>query len=381
LSARLAALLTVLAIVLAACGSLPSSGTVTSGPASIAPNVTVAPNPTVSPNPTIAPLPTIGPNPQISPIPTLPPAGDTLPPVSPSMIASPAAITYPLTITDDEGTAVTIPARPQKVISLSPANTEIAFTLGAGDRVVGGTDADDFPPEAAALPDVATYNGVLKEKVVSLEPDLVLAAGNGFNHPADIKALRDLGYPVVVVYAKSVDQVLSDIRLIGLALGVPEAAATMTADMEAQIPTVSAAASALVGRPRTFYEIGSGTEIYGPAPDSFISDLIDMAGGDAITTGDPNVFSIPLERLVNADPQVIVVGDALYGVCPRDVEKRAGWKGMTAVKTGDVRPVNDTIVTRPGPRLADGFAALARAIHPEISLPGFPPDTPICASP
>jgi iron complex transport system substrate-binding protein len=378
LSARLAALLAVLAILLAACSSsTPGAG----GSASVAPNVTVAPNPTASPNPTIAPFPTIQPNPQISPIPTLPPAGDTLPPALPSLIASPATITYPLTITDDEGTAVTIPARPQRVISLSPANTEIAFTLGAGDRVVGGTDADDYPPEAAALPDVATFNGVLKEKVVSLEPDLVLAAGNGFNHPADIKALRDLGYPVVVVYARSVDQVLSDIRLIGLALGVPEAAATMTAEMETKIQIVSAAASALASRPRTFYEIGSGTEIYGPAPDSFITDLIDMASGDAITTGDPNVFSIPLERLVNADPQVIVVGDALYGVCPKDVEKRAGWKGMTAVKTGDVRPVNDTIVTRPGPRLADGFAALARAIHPDISLPGFPLDAPICASP
>jgi iron complex transport system substrate-binding protein len=296
-------------------------------------------------------------------------------------VSASASVSYPLTVTDDEGTAVIIPARPQRVISLSPANTEIAFGLGAGSAIVGGTDQDDYPPEAAALPDVATYNGVLKEKVVSLEPDLVLAAGNGFNHPADIKALRDLGYPVVVVYAMSVDQVLSDIRLIGLALGVPAAAATLTADMETKIQTVSTAASALATRPRTFYEIGSTPDIYGPAPDSFIADLVDMAGGKAITTGDPNVFSIPLERLVNADPQVIVVGDALYGVCPSDVEKRAGWKSMTAVRNGDVRPVNDTIVTRPGPRLAEGFAALARAIHPEISLPDFPPDAPICASP
>jgi iron complex transport system substrate-binding protein len=380
----MAALLAAFAILLAACSSsTPGVG----GPALIAPNLTVAPNitaapnPTVAPVPTVAPLPTSEPNPRVSPLPSLPPAGDTLPPVPPTLSISPAAIAYPLTLTDDEGTAVTIPARPAHVISLSPANTEIAFALGAGDRMVGGTDADDYPPEAAALPDVATYTGVLKEKVVNLEPDLVLAAGNGFNHPADIKALRDLGYPVVVVYAKSVDQVLSDIRLIGLALGVPDVAATMTADMETKLQTVSTAASALGSRPRTFYEIGSQPDIYGPAPDSFIADLIDMAAGDAITTGDPNVFSIPLERLVTADPEVIVVGDALYGVCPKDVEKRPGWKSMTAVKTGNVRPVNDTIVTRPGPRLADGFAALARAIHPDILLAGFPPDAPICASP
>ena len=93
---------------------------------------------------------------------------------------SPAASGW--TVTDDSGTAVAITATPERVISLSPANTEIAFALGAGDRLVGGTDFDDFPAEAAALPDVATYEGVLMEQLVALEPDLVLAVGQG-PHP------------------------------------------------------------------------------------------------------------------------------------------------------------------------------------------------------
>jgi iron complex transport system substrate-binding protein len=79
-----------------------------------------------------------------------------------------------------------------------------------------------------------------------------------------------------------------------------------------------------------------------------------------------------------ADPEVIVVGDANYGVCPADVTARPGWGGMTAVVNGDIRPVDDVPVTRPGPRLAQGLASLARAIHPDLELAGFPADPPLC---
>jgi iron complex transport system substrate-binding protein len=299
-------------------------------------------------------------------------------PIAPAGPSGQPGATYPLQLTDDEGTVVTLEAQPQRIISLSPANTETVFTLGAGDRLVGGTDYDDYPPQAAALPDVATYTGVLMEQVVSQRPDLVLAAGNNFTSADDIARLRQLGYPVLVVYAKTVLDVLSDIELIGEAVGEAGAATTITDGMRADIATISTAATQGPAKPRTFYEIGSTPQIFGPAPDSFLADLITLAGGDPITTGDPNAFSIPLERLVEADPQVIVVGDALYDVCPADVMARPGWGDMTAVMNGAVRPVNDIVVTRPGPRLTEGLASLARAIDPELKLSGFPPDMPMC---
>jgi len=287
------------------------------------------------------------------------------------------------TLTDDTGTVVTVPADPGRVISLSPAITETAFALGAGDRLVGSTDYDDYPAEAPALTDVATYTGVLMEQVVALEPDLVLAAGNGFTPDADIARMRELGYPVVVLYAEDVDGVIADIRLIGDALGgdADAAAELMATDMTASIDHISALAAATGSTPRTFYEIGDQPELYGPAPDSFIADLVDLAGGDAITTTDPAVFSIPVEQLIVADPEVIVLGDALYGVCPDVVAARPGWADITAVTANAVRPVNDTVITRPGPRLAEGLASLTRAIHPELAdeLADFPADPPMCA--
>lgn len=311
----------------------------------------------------------------------LPGAGALAQSASPAAPAASAAETWPLVLTDDEGTQVTIPARPERVISLSPANTEITFALGAGDRLLGGTDFDDYPAgEVDRLTHVANFNGVLMEQVVALEPDLVLAAGNFFTPPADIARMRELGYPVVVVYAETVDEVLSDIVLIGDALGEGGAARDLTAGMQADIDQVTGAVAAVGDRPRTFYQIGSEPEIYAPAPGSFVADMVDLAGGDPITTTDPNVFAIPVEQLVAADPEVIVVGDALYGMCPADVMARPGWDVMTAVKNGDVRPIDDTVVTRPGPRLAQGLANLARAIHPELVLDSIPVDPAPCAT-
>jgi iron complex transport system substrate-binding protein len=285
---------------------------------------------------------------------------------------------YPLTVVDDEGTEVTLEVHPERIISLSPSNTEIVFALGAGDRLVGGTDYDDYPPEAVELTDVATFNGVIMEQVVALEPDLVLAAGNYFTPPDDIAQMRELGYPVVVLYAPDVPTVMSDIELIGASIGEAEAAAAMTAELTAQMEAIAEAAAAAGSTPRTFYELGAEPEIYAPAPESFLADMIVRAGGDPITTGDPAAWSIPLEELVVADPEVIVLGDANYGTCPDTIAARAGWEGMTAVVNGDVRPVNDVPITRPGPRLAEGLASLARAIHPELELDGFPADPPMC---
>jgi iron complex transport system substrate-binding protein len=310
--------------------------------------------PTVPPTPTATASPTAPASPTASPAPTQP--------------------SFPLTVTDDEGTSVTIPAEPERIISLSPANTETVFALGAGERLVGGTDADDFPAEAKPLPDVATFQGVVVERVVDLRPDVVLAAGNDFNPDADIARLRDLDIPVVVLYAETVEEVFADIELIGTVIGELPDAAAMTAAMDARMDAIAEVAGQVADPPRVFYELGDTPEIYGPADDSFIADMIELAGGEPITTGSPTAFSIPLERLVQADPEVIVLGDAAYGATPEGVAARpGGWRQMTAVREGEIRPVDDIIVTRPGPRLADGLAALAKAIHPDLVLPSPSP--------
>jgi len=308
-----------------------------------------------------------------SPAPSASPAATATP--TPAVTPSPTpAAAYPMTLTDDEGTAVALAARPERIVSLTPATTEILFAVGAGDRVVGATDADTYPAAAAEITRVVTQGAIDVEKIVGLEPDVVLAGGNGFNSPEALTKLRSLGIPVLVVYAPDVATVLADIELVATAAGEGAAGAALAAAMQADIDAIaSTIASAGATRPRVFYELDlyQGT-IYGPASKSLYAEMITLAGGEPITTGSPTVFSIPLETLVAADPEVIVLGDAAYGATADQVAARPGWEGMAAVKSGAIRPVDDVVVTRPGPRLVEGLRALALAINPAAPLPPAP---------
>ena len=307
---------------------------------------------------------------------TATPAPTTTAAPSPTAAPTPSGIT----LVDDEGTTTVLPGVPETVVSLTPATTELLFALGVGEKLAGRTEYDDYPPEALDAPAVATYaGGVNVEQVVDIDPDLVIAGGNNFTPAADVTRLRDLGVPVVVVYAEDLEGVMADIRLVGQAVGQEEAAEGIVGAIQARIDEVTAAVASLP-RPRTFYEIGILPDIYGPAPDSFVADMVNLAGGVPITTSDPAVYAIPLEELVAADPEVIILGDAAYQQCPTNVVTRPGWSGMTAVTDGQIRPVDDIIVTRPGPRLGEGLAALALAIHPDAEIEPPTAGTEYCPS-
>jgi iron complex transport system substrate-binding protein len=291
----------------------------------------------------------------------------------PTETPEPAA-TFPLTLTDDEGTELQLSAAPQKIVSLTPATTEILFAIGAGDQTIAKVeDITPYPPAADSLPVVATFNGVDVEKIVSLGADLVIAGGNNLTKPDAIAQLRRANIPVLVVYAPDLAGVLADVELVGDAVGQGPAARDLTVSMQAGFDQVAAATQGLL-TPRTFYEIDAFKEIYGPEKDSFIEAMVSLAGGTPITA-DAGAPSIPLEKLVAADPEVIVLGDAAYGTTPEIVAKRPGWGTMTAVKTGAIRPADDVLITRPGPRLAQGLMALAVAIHPELAA-SFPSAVP-----
>ena len=295
---------------------------------------------------------------------------------TPTSTPAPSAAAFPLTVTDDEGTVVELAAQPQKVVSLTPAATETLFAIGAGDRIVASDDASDYPDAATALAHVASFDKVDVEKVVALEPDLVIAGGLG-GTPADaITKLRSLKIPVVVVYAGSVDGVYKDIELLGTATGTGSAATALTASMRTDMGAVSAVATAAGPKPRVYYEIGyddATGAIYAPADESFVADMLTLAGADAITTGDPNSYQIPLETLIQKDPQLIVIGtNPFYSPSPASLESRAGWSAITAVKDRNVKSVRDIEITRPGPRLPIGLRNLVQAIWPDLTLPPTP---------
>ena len=294
---------------------------------------------------------------------------------APATSSPSAAAAFPVSLTDDEGSAVELAAEPTKIVSLTPATTEILFELGVGDRVVATDSASDTPAEAAALPDVADFSAVDVEAIVGLEPDLVIAGGLGFTPPDAVAQIRELDIPVVVVYAPSVEAVYEDIELVGDAVGRGPDAETMASDLRAEMDAIAAAVAG-GERPRTFYEIGytdATGQIFAPAAESFVAEMVTLAGGDTITTGDPATYEIPLETLIEADPEIIVLGvNPFYEPTPEQVAARPGWNVMTAVREDRVVTVQDTEITRPGPRLAVGLRNLAAAIRPDVTLPPAP---------
>src|SRR6478735_2560245 len=274
---HLAALVAVIALVLAAC----------TGGATTAPTVPPDATSSITPAATGTPVPSVAASP------------------------STAAVTFPLTLTDDEGTSVTIAKEPAKIVSLTPATTETLFALGVGDRIVGkGSDFFLYPPAASAIPDVQAFDGtqvkVDVEKIAQLAPDVVFAGGNFGTPPDDIERLRSLGLPVVVVYAPTIQKVLDDISLTGQAVGKPAEADAIGGEMQAGFDAVSASVKDLP-HPRVFYELDATGAIYGPADGSFLAEMIQLAGAEPVTTGSKDKFDIPVERLITEDPEVILL--------------------------------------------------------------------------
>ncbi len=279
---------------------------------------------------------------------------------SPSAAASAAG---PITVTDDSGAQVTLDAPAARIVSLAPANTEIAYAVGAGDKMVAGTSYDDYPAEAKALPKIGDFANPNIEKIASYSPDLVLAAG-GIQDKLRSK-LEALGMKVYVVDPKTYDGTIATIENVGKLAGT-EATATAVADKMTAAKQKVQAQVANLPKATTFLEI-YGKPLMTAGSGTFIDDMIGIAGGENIGaqagSGFPN-FST--EVLVKDDPQVYIADSGSMSK-PGDIKSRAGFGALTAVKDGHVYVIEDSIIARPGPRLAEGLTALAGMIHPEAS--------------
>jgi iron complex transport system substrate-binding protein len=154
-------------------------------------------------------------------------------------------------------------------------------------------------------------------------------------------------------------------RILGQAVGAADAGNQLADDTQARLDELAAQAASAATGPRLFYEIDVTNGIFTPPAESIYGEMFALAGATPISGN--KGYSISLEDLVAADPEVILLGDAAYGVTAADVGKRSGWGGMTAVKNGAIFPIDDIVVTRPGPRLVDGLEALIAAIHPELA--------------
>ncbi len=273
-----------------------------------------------------------------------------------------------VTVTDDAGRAVTIPAPPARIVSLAPSTTEIAFALGLGTRVVAVDTFSDYPPEAKALTKVNT-SPLNMEQVVGLKPDLILAAG--ITSPDDVKKMADLKLPVLVVGAPTANfaNIMSSITLVGKATGSVDKAKTVTDAMQAKLDSFKAKFAAAKTKPKVFWELDATdpSKPYTPGPGSFVNDMITLAAGTNVAADAKSPYAqINAEQVVASNPDIIILSDAAYGVTVESVKARKGWSAISAVKNDKVFPIDDNLVSRPGPRIVDGLEAVGKLIHPEL---------------
>ena len=273
-----------------------------------------------------------------------------------------------LTLTDGLGREVKLNGPAQHVVSMAPSNTEILFAIGAGGQVVGRDALSDFPAEAKNVTDIgSTFDALNTEQIVSLKPDLVLAAE--INTAEQVKQLEDLG--LKVYYLKNpltLEEMYGNLETVGQLTGHEKEAAALTESLKARVAAVDQKIAPISSRPNVFYELDATdpAKPYTAGKGTFITQLIERAGGHNIAADIDGYPQLSLEQVVAADPSFIILGDSAYGITPESIAARPGWENLSAVKNSKIFPFDDNLVSRPGPRLVDALEGFAKLLRPEL---------------
>jgi iron complex transport system substrate-binding protein len=252
-------------------------------------------------------------------------------------------------ITDIKGRIVELDKLPQRIVSISPANTEILFALGAGDRVVGVTSYCDYPEEAKKVEKIGTFDGPNMELIKKVQPDVVLA---GDIQEEAVKAIENLGIPVLVTEAESFETVYQSIALIGKITGTDAKAEEIVSGMKAKIAEIESKTKDKA-KPKVFYVVWADP-LTTAGSNTFIDDVIKAAGGINIAEKVEGWAKYSAEQLVKDNPDILVA--ALHstdkGMNKEDLSQNHIFSKLECVKQGKVHVINDdNIISRPGPRV------------------------------
>lgn len=270
---------------------------------------------------------------------------------------------------DSMGRNVILSSVPMRIISLAPSITEIIYFLGLGERLVGVTRFSYFPKEAQKKPKVGAYTDINVEKVITLNPDLVIATADG-NKRGDVEMLEEARIPVYVVNPRKVNQVLDTIERLGELCGVADRAKRLVSCLRKRV-TSAIKAVRNKGKPLVLLVINvkplmsvNGSTIH--------HDIIQLAGGRNMTGDQPITYpKLSMEEVISKGPDVIIISS---------MERRAEfekarkewfkWTTLPAVRNGSVYLIDSDLIDRAAPRIVSGLEEMARLIHPEIEWKG-----------
>ncbi len=260
---------------------------------------------------------------------------------------------------DDTGMIVTISAPAKRIISLAPNLTEILFHIGAGSEIVGVVEYSDFPAEALEITKIGASNQFDIEKILSLEPDLIVAWESG-NPTEDLSQLEKLGLTIFRTESRNLEDIASLMRRLGMLTGNKSSADTLADNF---LDGTNAVRDSYQQREnlRVFYQIWSDP-IYTLNGQHLISRLIEHCGGTNIFY-EVEVLApvVSTESVIERDPEVIVAG-GYSGETPEWLGDWNQWSSISAVTNNHLYTVNTDRISRMGPRILPGMQELCEAI-------------------
>lgn len=270
---------------------------------------------------------------------------------------------YPLTVTDDLGMEVTIEEEPEQVVSLSPANTETLFAIGAGSRVAGRTDYCNYPQEAAEVDSIGSYSSPNMELIISKTPDVVFASD--YIDDSIRAQLEENGAKVVVFAGSDVSSVQNDIMIAGQIMNCNEEAEKVTSAMSEELAELQEIVSGVQEPKSAFIDLGS---FYSAGKGSLLGNMLLDLGVENIVDDTGEMWpQLSVETIIEKNPDVYI---SLF-TTPEELKQTAGVSELDCIKNDQIiffdglSPEAD-MIQRAGPRLVEGTKLLAEQIYPEL---------------
>lgn len=261
-------------------------------------------------------------------------------------------------ITDDLGRAVKIPADVKRAVSLAPNLTEIAFAIGAGDKLVGRTSYDNFPPEAQKIQTVGDTINPNIEAIIALKPQVVLVS-TASQIETFTRQLEAQNIAVFVTSPNSLEEIYASIGKIGDVFGKTNEANLIVEDLQKRVGEIQARLNG--SRPLKVFVQISKEPLFTVGEQSFLTELITRAGGVSVTKNVATAYpKLSKETAFALNPDAIILSDSEDNRAPNDV-----FANSPAVKNGKVFRVDADIISRPAPRIVDALEQISKDLHPE----------------
>lgn len=281
---------------------------------------------------------------------------------------SQSANEFNLKVKDALDHEITLTKKPERIVSLIPSNTEIAYALGLDEEIVGVSDFDNYPEEVTNKEKIGGIEFNV-EKIISLKPDVVLAhESTAVSAEAGLTQLKEAGIVVLVVPdASSFEAVYDSISLIGEVTGTSEKAEEIVSSMKSSLKEIKEKTADVKNKPKVWVEVSPSPEIYTTGKNTFMHEMLETINATNAAGDQEGWVMMTEEKAVELNPDVIITTYGYYAKNSKEqVLGRKAWSEVPAVKTGRVYDIHSDLVTRSGPRLIEGVEELAKVIYPEI---------------